>query len=123
MTTVGFRKPYVKLAPTGTPDFAERAEQGLVAGFTQLPRDLLKFWPLAKLFGFWLGLITMTILFCIGLSDQYSKANDMLAIAALVAFWWALEVIHLSATSLMPLVLIPLCSISKSATIAGACWG
>lgn len=123
---VGFSKPDGHLVPVGTPELVcvpERKEQGAMVGFTQLPGDFLKFWPPAKFFGFWFGLITMTVIFCIELSEDYPKANDMLAIAALVAIWWAFEVMHLSATSLLPMILIPLCSISRSATIAASYWG
>jgi sodium-dependent dicarboxylate transporter 2/3/5 len=66
--------------------------------------------------GFWLGILIGIAVYLAppfgGLSDP---AQITLAITALMVIWWVTEAIHISATALLPIVLIPLLGIGTIA--------
>lgn len=66
--------------------------------------------------GFWLGILAGVAVYLAppfgGLTDA---AQAALAITALMVIWWVTEAIHISATALVPIVLIPLLEIGSIA--------
>lgn len=70
-----------------------------------------------KQIGLWLGVALFAILLATPFGSD-PRTHRMAAVAALMAVWWMTEAIPLAATSLMPLVLMPLLKISEPDTVA-----
>lgn len=70
-----------------------------------------------KQFGLALGALLFLILLNLPFGDD-PRTHRMAAIAALMAVWWMTEAIPLPATSLMPLVLMPLLKIAEPDAVA-----
>jgi sodium-dependent dicarboxylate transporter 2/3/5 len=66
-----------------------------------------------------LGFLGFIIFLVFPISESNLLASNMFAIAVLMAIWWITEAIPIAATSLVPLVLIPLFGIDTGKQIAG----
>jgi sodium-dependent dicarboxylate transporter 2/3/5 len=65
------------------------------------------------------GPLTFLICSFYGFGGQHSWSMGIMAgIAAWVALWWLLEPVHLAITSLLPLVLLPVCGIADMKVVA-----
>ena len=71
-----------------------------------------------QIVGLMLGSLMCIVFACIELSADYPKANDMLAMTAFVACFWAFEVLPLPVTSLFPVVLMPVFGVMSSSAVA-----
>ncbi|MCX8036064.1 MAG: SLC13 family permease [Candidatus Sumerlaeia bacterium] len=72
---------------------------------------------LHKKIGLILGLVLFALLLCVRFGPD-ARIHRMAAIAALMAAWWMTEAIPLAATSLLPLVLMPVLKISPPESVA-----
>jgi len=52
-------------------------------------------------------------------AEKYPQASKGLAVMLITALWWVTEIVPLSITSLLPMVLYPLLGIVKASTLAG----
>lgn len=68
--------------------------------------------------GLVLGVLLAVIFSQVEISDDSPKANDALAVTALVVSWWVFEVTPIAITSLLPLVLFPLVEVQTGKVIA-----
>jgi len=76
---------------------------------------------IAQRFGFWMGLALLAGLLAMPLPEGMSgQAKRAAAVTALVACWWMSEAAPLPATSLLPLVLLPLLGVLSSTQVAAA---
>jgi len=75
-------------------------------------------WSKWETFGFVMGPLSFFIVIWIEMSEEFPKANDCLAITFWCMFWWIFEVIPLSITSFLPLILFPMLGIERGRTIA-----
>src|SRR6056300_1468784 len=66
-----------------------------------------------------LGFLGFILFILFPISEKNLLASNMFAIAVLMAVWWITEAIPIAATSLVPLVLIPLFEIDSGKQIAG----
>lgn len=64
------------------------------------------------------GIIGFILLLIFPVSETNILASNMAAIAFLMAFWWMTEALPIAATSLVPLVLIPILGIDSGKKIA-----
>ncbi len=65
-----------------------------------------------------LGLLGFVLLIIFPISESNLLASNMFAVAVLMAVWWTTEAIPIAATSLVPLVLIPLFGIDSGKQVA-----
>lgn len=73
---------------------------------------------LRKPIGFWLGIIFFTIFIIFPISESNYSASMMFAVAVIMVVWWISEAIPLGATSLIPIVAMPLLGIIASNDVA-----
>ncbi|MBM3333576.1 anion permease [Candidatus Sumerlaeota bacterium] len=73
--------------------------------------------PIVKTTGLVLGIVFFAILLSVPFGSD-ARIHRMAAVAALMATWWMTEAIPLAATSLMPLVLMPILKISQPEDVA-----
>jgi sodium-dependent dicarboxylate transporter 2/3/5 len=64
------------------------------------------------------GLLVFIFVLLFPIFPEAPKANSMLAAAALMAIWWMTEALPLAATSLLPIAIFPLLSISSGSETA-----
>jgi len=75
-------------------------------------------WSKWETFGFVMGPLSFLVVSCIEMSDDFPKANDCLAVTFWCMFWWIFEVLPLSVTSFLPLILFPMLEIERGKSIA-----
>jgi len=75
-------------------------------------------WGWRETFGFVMGPLSCLIFCFIELSDDEPKANDCLAITLWCMFWWVFEVMPLSITAFLPIILFPMMGIKRGKSIA-----
>jgi len=75
-------------------------------------------WGLWETFGFVMGPLSFIIFCCVELDKEFPKANYCLAITLWCMFWWVCEVIPLSVTSFLPIILFPLAGVVRGKSIA-----
>lgn len=71
-----------------------------------------------KTIGFWSGIILFILILSLPDTVLLGKANPIIAVASWMIIWWITEVVSISVTALLPLVLIPLLDISDIKTVA-----
>jgi len=90
---------------------------------TEAPRPFCGgLWKASQLAGLLIGLALFVAFSAGGLIQEYSLANRMLGLTAMIAAFWVFEVIPIYATSLMPMVLLPLLRVTSAANAASAYW-
>mmetsp|Transcript_65760 Transcript_65760/g.189603 ORF Transcript_65760/g.189603 Transcript_65760/m.189603 type:complete len:626 (-) Transcript_65760:194-2071(-) len=81
-----------------------------------------RMWKLQQLVGFCLGLLLLVIPILVNPITYYPQSNPMLGITLLCGCFWVFEVLPIYATALIPVVLMPLFTITSSANAAMAYW-
>jgi len=76
-------------------------------------------WGRFETVGFVMGPLSFLIFCFVELDEEYPEAKYCLAITLWCMFWWVCEVIPLSVTSFLPIVLFPLAGVVKGKSTAG----
>lgn len=71
-----------------------------------------------KSIGFWSGIALFILIISLPETVFLGKANPVVAVASWMVIWWITEVVSISATALLPLVLLPLLGINDIKTVA-----
>jgi len=79
-------------------------------------------WKTQQLIGFVGSMVLVLIVELMQPVKEYPKANDMVAITGVCAFFWVFEVIPIHMTALIPLVAMPFTGITSSELAAGSYW-
>jgi len=103
--------------PTSKADLRHAATMPLLHDMAA-DRPCCGFLTMKQTFGLLLGISLFVFFVAVRIIETYSKANDMLGITALMACFWAFEVMPIYATALMPMVLIPFMEINSTANVA-----
>jgi len=115
-------KPEVNLEEPGT---EEVVASGIGAKSRSLPTS-----PEQHAGGPRLGMMTFVVLLLSALlllifllvpldAERYPDASKGMAVMLITALWWVTEIVPLSITSLLPMVLYPLLGVVKASTLAG----
>mmetsp|Transcript_12434 Transcript_12434/g.24146 ORF Transcript_12434/g.24146 Transcript_12434/m.24146 type:complete len:591 (-) Transcript_12434:276-2048(-) len=73
---------------------------------------------LVQKIGLVLGPLAAIIMANIEISEENPKANEALAMTLFIVIYWCCEVVPIAVTSLLPLILYPLASVSRGRTLA-----
>jgi len=68
--------------------------------------------------GLILGPLSAIIMANVEISDENPKANEALAMTLFIVIYWCFEVVPISVTSMMPLILYPLASVARCRDLA-----
>jgi len=79
-------------------------------------------WKTQQMLGFVFGLVCVFVIEIVQPVREYSTANAMFAITALMACFWVFEVIPIHMTALIPVVAMPLTGITSSELAASSYW-
>jgi len=79
-------------------------------------------WKTQQLVGFILGVLILVVFLSVKVVKTYNKADAMIAVAGLTACFWIFEVMPIYVTALLPVVLMPLFSITSTQIAAAAYW-
>lgn len=80
--------------------------------------NISNIFELRKPIGFWLGIIFFAIFIIFPISEINYSASMMFAVAVIMVIWWISEAIPLGATSLLPIVAMPLLGIIAGNDVA-----
>ena len=111
------------------PGQSSKLSEGTIVAVTELtdeetavlpprPRLYLGMFQGYQLFGLVLAVVLATTFGNLDISTEHPLANRMLAITSFVACFWVFEVLPLSISSLLPMVLLPMANVSSSAAVA-----